>query len=128
MLASALESHPDITCNGERPAVRAKNDLREPGKVHGAIINSIALKNNNNKVIYLTRNAKGRAESIIRLKHGTHFTEPTVLDYESPSDESISAQLKIDERYVRSVKYLDKVAPGVEHYDRITGVTLVFKF
>lgn len=27
-----------------------------------------------------------------------------------------------------TVKYLDKVAPGIEHYDRITGVTLVFKF
>jgi putative salt-induced outer membrane protein len=26
------------------------------------------------------------------------------------------------------VKYLDKVAPGVEHYDRLTGVTLVFSF
>ena len=27
-----------------------------------------------------------------------------------------------------TVKYLDKVAPGIEHYDRITGVTLVFNF
>jgi len=26
------------------------------------------------------------------------------------------------------VTYLNKVAPGIQHYDRVTGVTLVFNF
>jgi putative salt-induced outer membrane protein YdiY len=84
-----------------------------------------------------------QTESLLRLNGNyawavsktSEFSQDLTADYGEDQEEwqSVTA-LKANVNSIlamklsHTVKYLDKVAPGVEHYDRITGVTLVFKF
>jgi putative salt-induced outer membrane protein len=84
-----------------------------------------------------------QTESLLRLSGNyawavsktSEFSQDLTADYGEDQEEwqSVTAlEANVNSilamKFSHTVKYLDKVAPGIEHYDRITGVTLVFKF
>lgn len=124
MLASALDSHPDICCAGE--IWRSKPLYDWLGSAAGRICGAIATFGpggfelpSTAKIICLTRNTPDRVKSY-KNRDGLHWMEPTVL----PAKEVVldEATLAAREQYAKDLLlFAEKSQRIVLDYDEITG-------
>ena len=121
MLVSALNSHPDISCEHRDEDIQPTH-----GKVRGRAMKFLQTGQNREKVIYLTRNKEDRLKSLKAMGLNENNTEHKVtvqreslvdyieLSYEDLTDNQNISQ--IPEQYANQIcDYL-----GVERHPLIT--------